>query len=135
MSLLSAIYDLPMTAGRTVVDGEAAVEGDLRDQLQGIESGILLLPVEMARTSVRRWGKRLGGFGEPNLDRVATSLGELAQALEEPLDRERISPALMQVGYDVRYVAAERLGLLGALLDRLADSLISAGRALRGDVH
>ncbi len=90
------------------------------------------LGVEAALPEISAWEERLAASGDPALETVAATLGELRAQLDSPgLDPVSVGTLLMTLGQQVEGVAGaevgarvgEKLARLGALLGSEGDSL------------
>ena len=100
--------------------------------LASLREGVVGLGVEAALPEISAWEERLASSGDPSLETVAATLGELRAQLDSPrLDPVSVGSLLMTLGQQVEGVAGaevgaevgEKLARLGALLGSEGDSL------------
>ena len=96
--------------------------------LASLREGVVGLGVEAALPEISAWEERLAASGDPGLEAVAATLGELRAQLDSPgLDPVSFGSLLMTLGQQVEGVVGvkvgEKLARLGALLGSEGDSL------------
>ena len=106
------------------------IGGALDLTVASLKEGVLRLGVEAAVPEISAWQERLAGSGDPNLETVAATLGELEAQLASPgIDPLSVGALLMSLGDQVRQVAGVgevvggKLSRLGALLGSEGDAL------------
>ncbi len=108
------------------------IGGALDLTLASLRKGVVGLGVEAALPEISAWEERLASSGDPSLETVAATLGELRAQLDSPgLDPVSVGSLLMTLGQQVEEVAGaevgagvgEKLARLGALLGSEGDSL------------
>jgi len=97
-----------------------------------LRGGVVRLGVQAALPEISAWEERLAASGDPGLETVAGTLGELRAQLDSPgWDPVSVGALLMTLGQQVEGVAGvdigervgEKLSRLGALLSSEGDSL------------
>ena len=100
--------------------------------LASLREGVVGLGVEAALPEISAWEERLAASGDPGLEAVAATLGELGAQLDSSgLDPVSVGALLMTLGQQVEGVAGaeagaqvgDRLARLGALLGSEGDAL------------
>ena len=95
--------------------------------LASLREGVVGLGVEAALPEISGWEERLASSGDPDLETVAATLGELRAQLDSPgLDPVSFGSLLMTLGQQVEGVGVkvgDRLARLGALLGSEGDAL------------
>ena len=108
------------------------IGGALDLTVASLREGVVGLGVGAALPEISAWEERLAASGDPDLETVAATLGELRAQLESPgLDPLSVGALLMTLGQQVEGVAGaeigkgigEKLSRLGALLGSEGDSL------------
>ena len=108
------------------------IVGALDLTVASLREGVVGLGVEAALPEISAWEERLAASGDPDLEAVAGTLGELRSQLDSPgLDPVSVGSLLMTLGQQVEGVAdaeigervAQKLSRLGALLGSEGDSL------------
>lgn len=121
----------------TVTGQEAGVAakdigGALDLTVASLKEVVVRLGMEAALPEVSAWEERLAASGDPDLEAVARTLGELKAQLDPSgLDPLSIGALLMSLGEQVKRVAGAGIGeqvggklaQLGALLGREGDAL------------
>jgi hypothetical protein len=108
------------------------IGGALDLTVASLKEGVLRLGVEAALPEISAWQERLAGSGDPNLEAVAATLGELEAQLAPPgIDPVSVGALLMSLGDQVERVAGAEIGAeVGGKLSRLGALLGSEGDAL-----
>jgi len=108
------------------------IGGALDLTVASLRDGVLRLGVEAALPEISAWQERLAGSGDPSLEAVAGTLGELKAQLDAAgLDPVSVGALLMSLGDQVRQVAGAEIGeQVGGKLSRLGALLGSEGDAL-----
>jgi hypothetical protein len=108
------------------------IGGALDLTVASLKEGVLRLGVEAALPEISAWQERLAGSGDPNLEAVAATLGELEAQLAPPgIDPVSVGALLMTLGDQVERVAGAEFGAeVGGKLSRLGALLGSEGDAL-----
>lgn len=97
-----------------------------------LREGVLRLGVEAALPEISAWEERLAASGDPDLEAVAGTLGELKAQLDPSgFDPVSVGTLLMSLGEQVEKLAGaeigeqvgDKLSRLGALLGSEGDSL------------
>ncbi len=108
------------------------IGGALDLTVASLREGVVRLGVGAALPEISAWEERLGASGDPELETVAATLGELRAQLDSPgLDPVSVGTLLMTLGQQLEGVAGaeigegvgEKLSRLGALLGSEGDSL------------
>ena len=112
------------------------IGGALDLTVASLKHGVLRLGVEAALPEISAWQERLAGSGDPNLEAVAWTLGELGAQLAPPgIDPVSVGALLMSLGDQVEQVAGAEIGEeVGGKLSRLGVLLGSEGDALTGEM-
>jgi hypothetical protein len=110
--------------------------GDIGNALDltvaSFKEGVLRLGVGAALPEVSAWKERLAASGDPDLEAVAGTLGELEAQLDPSgLDPVSVGALLTSLGEQVNRVAGAEIGdQVGGKLSRLGALLGSEGKAL-----
>ena len=97
-----------------------------------LKEGVVRLGIGAALPEISAWEERLAASGDPDLEAVAGTLGELRAQLDPSgLDPVSVGALLMSLGDQVEQVAGaevgqrvgDKLSQLGALLGREGDAL------------
>lgn len=108
------------------------IGGALDLTVASLRGGIVRLGMEAALPEISAWEERLASSGDPDLEAVAGTLGELKAQLDPSgLDPVSIGALLMSLGEQVEGVAGAEIGErvggklseLGALLGKEGDAL------------
>ena len=108
------------------------IGGALDLTVASLKEGVLRLGVEAALPEISAWQQRLAGSGDPSLEAVAWTLGELEAQLAPPgIDPVSVGALLLSLGDQVEQVAGAEIGEgVGGKLTRLGALLGSEGDAL-----
>ena len=108
------------------------IGGALDLTVASLKEGVLRLGVEAALPEISAWEERLAASGDPGLEAVAATLGELGAQLDSSgLDPVSVGSLLMTLGQQVEGVAGAEVGAqVGDRLARLGALLGSEGDAL-----
>ena len=108
------------------------IGGALDLTVTSLKEGVVRLGAEAALPEIMAWQERLAASGDPDLEAVAGTLGELgAQLGSSGFDPVSVGTLLMSLGEQVEGVAGveigeqvgDRLARLGALLGSEGDAL------------
>ncbi len=108
------------------------IGGALDLTVSSLREGVLRLGMEAALPEISAWQERLAASGDPDLEAVAGTLGELRAQLDPSgLDPVSVGALLMSLGDQVERVAGAEVGeqvggklsQLGALLGREGEAL------------
>ena len=110
----------------------ADIGGALDLTVASLKEGVVRLGIGAALPEISAWEERLAASGDPDLEAVAGTLGELRAQLDPSgLDPVSVGALLMSLGDQVEQVAGaevgqrvgDKLSQLGALLGREGDAL------------
>ncbi len=112
------------------------IGGALELTVASLREGVVGLGVEAALPEISAWEERLAASGDPNLEAVAATLGELRAQLDSPgLDPVSVGSLLMTLGQQVEEVAGAEVGAgVGEKLARLGTLLGSEGDSLTDEL-
>lgn len=108
------------------------IGGALDLTVASLRDGVLRLGMEAALPEISAWEERLAASGDPDLEAVAGTLGELRAQLDPSgFDPVSVGALLMSLGEQVERVAGaeigervgDKLSQLGALLGKEGDAL------------
>ena len=110
--------------------------GALDLTLASLKEGVVRLGAEAALPEITAWQERLAASGDPDLEAVAGTLGELgAQLGSSGFDPVSVGTLLMSLGEQVEKVAGVEIGeQVGDKLSRLGALLGSEGDALTDEM-
>ena len=108
------------------------IGGALDLTVTSLKEGVVRLGVEAALPEISAWQERLAASGDPDLQAVAGTLGELKEQLDSSgFDPVSVGALLMSLGEQVERVAGVEIGgQVGDKLSRLGALLGSEGDAL-----
>ncbi len=97
------------------------IGGTLDLTVASLKEGVVRLGVEAALPEISAWEERLAASGDPDLEAVAGTLGELRAQLDSSgLDPVSVGALLMSLGEQVEQVAGIEIGeQVGDKLSRL----------------
>jgi hypothetical protein len=112
------------------------IGGTLDLTVASLKEGVVRLGVEAALPEISAWQERLAVSGDPDLEAVAGTLGELgAQLGSSGFDPVSVGALLMSLGDQVEKVAGVEIGeQVGDKLSRLGALLGSEGDALTDEL-
>jgi hypothetical protein len=108
------------------------IGGALDLTVTSLKEGVVRLGVEAGLPEISAWQERLAASGDPDLEAVAETLGELGEQLASSgFDPVSVGALLMSLGEQVERVAGVEIGeQVGGKLSRLGALLGSEGDAL-----